>query len=429
MASAKFLRTQRLIFQLGQVVGIPFVFHRQNANSPQNIYACDYKDDPCLVNNGRMFQESARGDGCDGRSKNNSCMGKGASCKVEGKRNGGGCMERSILEGNADGCGKKNNNACGRKLEISSSCEVKKTSCGGEKKKERRSCGRREECDSSSLTMHTKVKLREGCEIPLFGLGTIKVKKDKHEKDEMSTEESVLCALQHGYRLIDTAEFYGNENEVGRAIAKSGVPREEIYLVTKLWTKGYDECKKAFNNSLKNLDTDYVDLYLIHVPTGGLNCESYDAMVELQKEGCIRSIGVANFGVCHLQELQRAGKPTPEVNQIELHCFCKQNHIVDYCRKNNITVMGYRPLAKGKFFNHPCIKEMAQKYKKDEAQIMLRWSVQKGYVTIPRAHQPQDIETNADIFDFCISDKDMKTLDNLPEDCVTDNPVNAPWEG
>jgi len=245
--------------------------------------------------------------------------------------------------------------------------------------------------------------------------------------------KAVKFALQNGYRMIDTAALYGNEAEVGQAIKESGVKREDIFVVSKLWNDnhGYDKCLKAFNASLKKLDTGYIDLFLIHSPTPGENVESYKAMLKLKEDGVLRSAGVSNFGVHHLKEMEKAGLPTPAVNQIELNPFWRLEDIVNHCTEKGIAVMGYCPLFRGRKNDDPVLVEMASRYRKTIPQLLIRWSVQKNYITIPKSSKQERILENADIFDFAISEEDMKILDNMPtEQCaLMGNVTDSPWTG
>lgn len=274
--------------------------------------------------------------------------------------------------------------------------------------------------------IQAKVTLNDGYQMPLFGLGVYNANGD-------DCRNAVKFALQNGYRLIDTATFYDNEAEVGQAIKESGVKREDIFVVTKLWNAdhGYEECLKAFNTSLKKLDTGYIDLYLIHSPSPGGNVDSYKAMLKLQEEGVLRSAGVSNFGVNHLKEMEKAGLPIPAVNQIELNPFWRLDDIVNHCLEKGIAPMGYCPLFRGRKNNDPVLIEMASRYNKTIPQVLIRWSVQKNYITIPKSSKQERILENGDIFDFTISEEDMKTLDNMPaEQCTNMKDItNSLWRG
>ncbi|CAF1530563.1 unnamed protein product, partial [Adineta steineri] len=228
-----------------------------------------------------------------------------------------------------------------------------------------------------------------------------------------------------GYPLIDTAEIYKNESQFGEAV-KKGIKREEIFLTTKLFTtqSGCEGCQKSFKNSLEQLATDYVDLYLLHAPQGGHVIEVYKEIVKLQKEGKIRSIGVSNFGVEHLEWLKQAGF-VPAVNQIELHPWWQNEDIVNYCRTNNIAIEGYSPLGKSRFLDDPYLIKLSQKYNKTPAQILIRWSLQNGFITIPKTTSGiERLKENMDVFDFKLSDEDMKDI----ADYGKKNPQNTGWE-
>jgi len=276
------------------------------------------------------------------------------------------------------------------------------------------------------VDINSKMTLSDGTQMPYFGFGTYLCAPGEGG----AAVKSVEYALSNGYRMIDTAQYYKNEAEVGQAIKNSGVPREEIYVVTKLSIKGdVEQSKKTFMESLKKLDTGYIDLYLIHTPAGGHNIDAYKAMMEMQGKGLVKTLGVSNFGYGHLEQFKKAGMPTPVVNQIELHTFCRHEKTVDYCRKNGIALMGFCPLARGKYFNEPLLVELSNKYKKSPAQVMLRWSLQNDFITIPKSETPERIKANADVFDFELSKDDMKKLNLLPTDqYVTPLRLDVPCE-
>ncbi|CAA7196364.1 aldo/keto reductase [Chryseobacterium potabilaquae] len=260
--------------------------------------------------------------------------------------------------------------------------------------------------------------LNDGNKIPLVGFGTYK-----------STEEegiqSITDALKLGYRLIDSATIYENEDVVGRAIKKSGVPREEIVLTTKLWRTnlGYKEAKIAFEESLKKLDLQYVDLYLIHWPANAknydnwqkANSDSWRAMEELVEEGKIKSIGVSNFWKEHLEALSQTSKIVPAVNQIEFHPGYWQPELTEYCKKQGIVVESWSPLARGKVFGNELLQGIAKKHNRSVSQICLRWVIQHDVVVIPKSNTFQRIQENINIFDFELSEEEMKQINQLPE--------------
>ena len=220
--------------------------------------------------------------------------------------------------------------------------------------------------------------------------------------------------MKIGYRQIDTASFYGNEEGVGKGIAQSGVDRKDIFLVTKLWNDdhGYEETINAFNKSIKKLGVDYLDLYLIHWPNK-LNSETWRAFEDLYKEGKVRAIGVCNFKIGHLEELKKIAKIMPMVNQIEIHPCKTQKDIIEYCTENNIQVVAWGPIMRGKIFSLPLMLDLAEKYNKSIAQITLRWHIQNGVIPIPKSSNEERIKANIDIFDFNLSNEDMKKIDSL----------------
>lgn len=263
-----------------------------------------------------------------------------------------------------------------------------------------------------------KITLRNGVTIPCVGFGTWQV------NDGEEAYNSVLHALRSGYTHIDTAAAYGNEESVGRAIKDSGIPREKLFITTKLWNdvRGYEETIEAFNESLKKLGLDYIDLYLIHWPNPvkyrenyiEMNRVSYKAMEDLYKQGKIRAIGVSNFLVHHLEELMEACEIIPMVNQIRLFPGLRQDEVIEYCKKYDIKIEAYSPFGTGKIFDVEELKTLANKYNKSVAQICLRYSLEKGYIPLPKSVTPSRIESNIDIFDFSLDKEDLKLLDNLP---------------
>ncbi|KAK7111615.1 hypothetical protein V1264_011220 [Littorina saxatilis] len=276
---------------------------------------------------------------------------------------------------------------------------------------------------AKSLT--STIKLNNGNDMPMFGLGMWQANSGSNGP----AEKAVVYALQNGYKMIDTATLYGNQSDVGEGLRKSGVKREDVFLVTKLWTNGYESCRDEFMSSLKQLDSGYIDLYLIHSPSGGQVLESYKAMMEFQQQGLVRSIGVSNFGVQHLEGMKKAGVPTPTVNQIELHPWMKRTELVSYCRDNGIAVMGYSPLVKAERLKDPTIVSVAKKVGKTVGQVLIRYSVQMGYITIPKSEKPARIIENSQVFDWSIPEEEMATLNSLPETSCTWNPALSAWEG
>lgn len=259
--------------------------------------------------------------------------------------------------------------------------------------------------------------LNNGLKIPVVGFGTWQT------PDGNVAVDSVKSALKAGYRHLDTAQAYKNEASVGQAIKESGLKREDIFLTTKLWNKNhsYDLAMSTFAESLEKLQTDYVDLFLIHWPNPidfrdhwqEANAESWRAMEELYQAGKIKAIGVSNFQPHHLEELKKTAKIAPMVNQIFLAPGEKQEKVVSYCQEEQILLEAYSPLGTGKIFTVPEMKTLAEKHGKTIAQIALRWSLQHGFLPLPKSVTPSRIEENTHLFDFELSTEDMALLDAL----------------
>lgn len=314
-------------------------------------------------------------------------------------------------------------------------------------------------------------KLNNGVEMPVVGLGVWKV------NPAFIARRAVEDALNVGYRHIDTARIYLNERGVGKAIAQSQIPRQDIFVTTKLWNsdQGYDKTLNAFDKSLDRLGLDYVDLYLIHWPVTGKRLESWRAMEEIYASGRAKTIGVSNFTVRHLDELLGNSKIVPAINQVEFHPFLFQKELMDYCNKHTIALEAYSPLAHGKNIDHPTISKIAEKIsqshvshlnarqgadeersesyqvydervpqsattpstksadrvpgsarkqasavrKVSNAQIMLKWSVQHGNIVIPKSTNLERMKENLDLFDFKIENADMQSIDNLNQNLRT----------
>ncbi len=261
-------------------------------------------------------------------------------------------------------------------------------------------------------TLTSTARLNNGVEIPYLGLGVYLA------GPGAGTRNAVQHALQAGYRHIDTASSYGNEQEVGIALQKSRIPREEIFITTKLWNSdhGYDETIQACQESLMTLGLSYMDLYLIHWPVEKLRNETWKAMIALQEEGKCRAIGVSNYTIRHLEELLADSPVVPAVNQVEFSPFLYQKDLLDFCRSCRIQLEAYSPLTRGKKLNHPTITSIAGRYGKTPAQIMIRWPLQHDVVVIPKSANQRRIYENADVFDFEISSEDLALLDSLNED-------------
>jgi len=273
------------------------------------------------------------------------------------------------------------------------------------------------------LTISSTRKLNSGVEIPLLGLGVFQT------PPGTVTQKAVRFALEAGYRHIDTASLYGNEEDVGRAVKDSGVPREQVFVTTKLWNSdhGYDPALRACEQSLRRLGLGYIDLYLIHWPVLELRSETWKALVELQRRGACRAIGVCNYTVRHLRELLDASEAIPDVDQVEFNPFLYQEELLRFCNGKEIQLEAYSPMTRGHRLGHPMVLEVARRYSKSPAQVMIRWSLQHGLVVIPKSVRPERIKENGEVFDFEISEADMATLDSLGEDLhVAWDPTDEP---
>jgi diketogulonate reductase-like aldo/keto reductase len=275
------------------------------------------------------------------------------------------------------------------------------------------------------MDINTTVTLNNGVTIPILGLGVYQ------SPPGGMTKQAVLDALEAGYRHVDTARIYGNEKDVGRAVAESGIPREEIFVTTKLWNadQGYESTLDACEISLGKMDFDYVDLYLMHWPVEGRRLASWTAMEELMAKGKCRSIGISNFMVHHLEELLRQAHVVPAINQIEMspYNYLQRKETVDLCQAAGIVIEAYSPLTKGRKLRDPRLVEMAAKYGKTAAQLLIRWALEKGFVVLPKSVNRERIVENADVFDFTISDADMTMLDEFNENLSTGwDPTHAP---
>ncbi len=252
------------------------------------------------------------------------------------------------------------------------------------------------------------VELANGTNMPYLGLGVFKTPNNQIKK-------AVHWALDYGYRHIDTASFYQNEEGLGEAIKSHSLSRNKIFITSKVWNsdQGYDSTIYAFNESLRKLQTDYLDLYLVHWPVKGKYKETWRALETLYDEGRIKAIGVSNFLQNHLDDLMASANVMPMVDQLEFHPHLVQQNLLDFCKQHNIQYEAWSPLMQGKIFSIAVLKELAEKYGKNVAQIVLRWDLQKGVITIPKSTHKERIEANADIFDFQISEEDMAKIDAL----------------
>lgn len=259
------------------------------------------------------------------------------------------------------------------------------------------------------MSLTETVRLSNGVEMPRFGLGLYK------SVPGAESERAVLSALEAGYRRIDTASFYENEADVGRALRASGLKRESVFLTSKVWNTdlGYDRTLKAFDRSLKVSGLDYWDLYLIHWPIRGLYQESYRALEKVCREKRVRSIGVSNFLVKHLEALLPEVSVMPVLNQFEFHPRLQQPELREYCRRRDIQVEAWSPVMRGRVGEIPEICALAEKYRKTVFQITLRWEWQKGILVIPKSVNAERIRSNAALFDFSLSEEDMALMDAL----------------
>ncbi len=265
----------------------------------------------------------------------------------------------------------------------------------------------------SDSISNTLVKLNSGASIPQVGLGVWQA--------GGATKRAVTAALEAGYRHIDTARIYGNEANVAQGIRESGVPREEVFITTKLWNQdqGYDKALAAFDASLTRMKLDYVDLYLLHWPVPNERLESWRALEKLFADKRARSIGVSNFMVPHLEELLGVAKVLPAVNQIELTPFLQRRETSALCKQHGIALEAYSPLTRGQRLADPVVVEIARRAQRSPAQVLLRWNVQHGNVILPKSVTPARIQENAGLFDFELDAQAMAQLDALEEGLVT----------
>ncbi|MBS1668497.1 MAG: aldo/keto reductase [Bacteroidetes bacterium] len=262
-------------------------------------------------------------------------------------------------------------------------------------------------------------KLSNGIEMPMMGLGV-------YDMYNQEAEQAVLDALAIGYRLIDTAAMYKNETEIGNAVRKSGLSRNELFITTKLnnTEHGFDSTLKAFDESLKKINVDYIDLYLVHWPIKGKRKDSWLALEKLYKEKRVRAIGVANYLIPFLEELSTYSSIIPVLNQVEFTPWLFQKELLEYCQKNKIQLQSYSPITRGKKFNDPRLVSLCKKYDKTPAQIILRWNIEHGISAIPKSSKKERLKENFDVFDFTLSKEDIAFMDSFNENFrICDNPM------
>ena len=267
------------------------------------------------------------------------------------------------------------------------------------------------------------IHLNDGREMPVLGLGVYKATEDEELKQAISS------AVSWGYRLIDTASFYKNEEGVGKGIQALDIPREDLFVTTKIWNTAQriGDIEDSFNRSLERLGLDYVDLYLIHWPVPGCFGNTWKAMEKLREEGKVKSIGVSNFSIQDLELLKTVSDVVPAVNQVEFHPFFNHPELKAYCQENGIALQAYAPLARGAYLNSPLMIEIGKNHQKSPAQVGLRWLVQQGIGVIPKSVHEERLAENSQIFDFVLSDEEMAAITamdvqqrvaGIPEDMV-----------
>ncbi|KAI0682111.1 Aldo/keto reductase [Cytidiella melzeri] len=279
-----------------------------------------------------------------------------------------------------------------------------------------------DETCTAELDITSAISLTSGYALPILGFGV-------YQNDDCLG--SCIAAFQAGYRHVDSARYYRNEKEVGRAVRESGIPREELFITSKIYHPdfGYESALRATEQSYKQFGLEYIDLYLIHSPISGKQrrLDTWRALIEQRNKGKFKSIGVSNYNIQHIEEIREAGLETPVVNQLEIHPFCQQRPIVEYCKKNGIAIQAYCPLIRGDY-NYQIFKDMAEKYHKTIPQILIRWSLQHGYSPLPKSSHPERIRANAQVYDFNISAEDMTKIDALDrgdEGACQWNPIHS----
>ncbi len=268
------------------------------------------------------------------------------------------------------------------------------------------------------MDISSTIRLSNGVEVPVLGLGTFRSEKG------VETQKAVAWALEAGYRHIDTAAMYGNEEDVGLAVAQSRMKREDVFITTKLRNddQGYESTLKACEESLRTLKMDYIDLYLVHWPVTGLRAKTWEAFIKLYEQGKCRAIGVSNYTIRHLNELLASTPLVPMVNQIEIHPFLYRKDLIDFCMARNIAVEAYSPLSKARRMDDPRLVSITAKHQRSGAQVLVRWSLQHGWISLPKSVRQERIVENAGVFDFDLDAADMLTLDSMDEGYYTVRP-------
>jgi len=276
------------------------------------------------------------------------------------------------------------------------------------------------------FSITSTIKLNNGVEMPRFGLGVWRTPKGAE------TQNAVRWALEAGYRHIDTAKLYDNEEDVGLVVANGPVKREEVFITTKVWDteQGYESTLRSCEDSLKRLRMDYVDLYMIHWPIPGLRGETWRALIKLYERGLCRAIGVSNYTIHHLKELLADTPIVPAVNQVEFNPFLYRKELQMFCRGQGIVVESYAPLSKGRKLDNPALISLAARLHKTPAQVLIRWALQHDLVVIPKSVHQERIQENAAVFDFELTPADMDFLDGLNEDFYTVPPerIAEKWD-
>jgi diketogulonate reductase-like aldo/keto reductase len=263
------------------------------------------------------------------------------------------------------------------------------------------------------LDINSRVKLNNGESIPYLGLGVYTIKPSV-------AVPIINWALNLGYRLIDTARLYGNEREVGEAVRTSAIPRKDIFVTTKLWNTdhGFNKAIEAFESSLDIMGLDYIDLYLIHWPVPKHRLDSWKALESLLETEKVKSIGVSNYMISHLEELLEQCDIVPVINQIEYHPWLYRKDLQEYCSGKNIRIEAYSPLTKGRKLSDPYLLDVASKYSKSTSQILIRWCLEHDVITIPMSSSQEHLKENTEVFDFSLSKEDISSLDSLDQGYV-----------